>query len=62
MKLIIDIGGTRGRWYIVNKSIISSFETEGFNPFTSDISVLRKILYPTTVYGYGNGFLVCDPP
>ena len=44
MKLIIDIGGTRGRWYIVDKSIISSFETEGFNPFTSDISVLRKIL------------------
>ena len=30
MKLIIDIGGTRGRWYIVDKSIISFFETEGF--------------------------------
>ena len=44
MKLIIDIGGTRGRWYVVDKSIISSFETKGFNPFTSNISVLRKIL------------------
>ena len=44
MKLIIDIGGTRGRWYIIDKSIIFSFETEGFNPFTSNISALRKIL------------------
>ena len=65
MKLIIDIGGTRGRWYIVNKSIISSLETEGFNPFTSDISVLRKILEDLknsfdfssikTIYYYGAG-------
>ena len=65
MKLIIDIGGTRGRWYIVDKSIISFFETEGFNPFTSDISVLRKILGDIknsfdfnsikTIYYYGAG-------
>ena len=65
MKLIIDIGGTRGRWYIVDKSIISFFETEGFNPFTSNISVLRKILGDfknsfdfnsiKTIYYYGAG-------
>lgn len=65
MKLIIDIGGTRGRWYIVDKSIVSSFETEGFNPFTSNISVLRKILGDLknsfdfssikTIYYYGAG-------
>ena len=44
MNLIIDIGGTRGRWYIVDKSIISSYETNGFNPFTSTINVLEHIL------------------
>ena len=65
MKLIIDIGGTRGRWYIIDKSIIFSFETEGFNPFTSNISALRKILEDLknsfdfnsikTIYYYGAG-------
>jgi len=44
MNLIIDIGGSRGRWYVVDKSIVSSHETNGFNPFTSSINVLEKIL------------------
>ena len=44
MNLIIDIGGTKGRWYLVDKSITSSYETNGFNPFTSSISTLEQIL------------------
>jgi|TARA_B110000881_G_scaffold207884_1_gene212485 glucosamine kinase len=44
MNLIIDIGGTRGRWYVVDKSIVSSYESSGFNPFTSNINVLKDIL------------------
>ena len=44
MKLIVDIGGTRGRWFVLDKKNQISFKSDGFNPFTSKIDVLSDIL------------------
>ena len=44
MKLIVDIGGTRGRWFVLDKKNQISFKSDGFNPFTSKIDVLSGIL------------------
>jgi len=46
MEIIADVGGTRGRWVIVDKTIIKSIETSGFNPYSYNISSLDKILEP----------------
>ena len=44
MKIIADVGGSRGRWVIVDKTIVRTIETDGFNPYTYKISSLNKIL------------------
>ena len=44
MKIIADVGGSRGRWVIVDKTIVKTIETDGFNPYTYKISSLNKIL------------------
>ena len=44
MKIIADVGGTRGRWVIVDKKIIKTKETPGFNPYLNSISSLDTIL------------------
>ncbi len=44
MKIIADVGGSRGRWLIVDKKIIKTIETNGFNPYTYKISSFHKIL------------------
>ena len=44
MKLIVDIGGTKGRWFVLDKKNQISFKSDGFNPFTSKIDVLSGIL------------------
>ena len=44
MKIIADVGGTRGRWVLVNKKIIKTVETAGFNPYSYNISSLEKII------------------
>ena len=44
MKLIVDIGGTRGRWFVLDKKNQVFFKSDGFNPFTSKIDVLSGIL------------------
>ena len=44
MKIIADVGGSRGRWVIVDKTIINIIETNGFNPYTHKISSFYKIL------------------
>ena len=44
MKIIADIGGTRGRWVIVDKKIIKTIETDGFNPYSNSLSSLNSIL------------------
>ena len=46
MEIIADVGGTRGRWVIVDKTIIKTIETSGFNPYSYNISSLDKILEP----------------
>tara|TARA_B100000989_G_C19526062_1_gene466934 strand:- start:1581 stop:2399 length:819 start_codon:yes stop_codon:yes gene_type:complete len=44
MKIIADIGGSRGRWQIVDNKIVKTIETNGFNPYTHKISSLHNIL------------------
>ena len=44
MKLIVDIGGTRGRWFVLDKKNQVFFKSDGFNPFTSKKDVLSGIL------------------
>ena len=44
MEIIADVGGTRGRWVIVDKTKIKTIETSGFNPYSYNISSLDKIL------------------
>ena len=44
MKIIADIGGTRGRWVLVDKKIIKTVETTGFNPYSYKVSSLEKII------------------
>ena len=44
MKLIVDIGGTKGRWFVLDKKNQVFFKSDGFNPFTSKIDVLSGIL------------------
>ena len=44
MKIIADVGGTRGRWGIVDKKIIKTIETVGFNPYSNSLSSLNSIL------------------
>ncbi len=44
MKIIADVGGSRGRWVIVDKTIVNIIETNGFNPYTYKISSFHKIL------------------
>ena len=44
MKIIADVGGTRGRWVIVDKKIIKTIETVGFNPYSYSLSSLNSIL------------------
>ena len=43
MKLIVDIGGTKGRWFVLDKKNQISFKSDGFNPFTSKIDVLSPL-------------------
>ena len=38
MKIIADVGGTRGRW------VIKTIETDGFNPYSNSLSSLNSIL------------------
>ena len=42
MKIIADVGGSRGRWVIVDKTIVRTIETDGFNPYTYKISSLNN--------------------
>ena len=44
MKIIADVGGTRGRWVLVDKKIIKTVETAGFNPYSYSLSSLNSIL------------------
>lgn len=44
MKIIADVGGTRGRWVFVDKSSKKIIETRGFNPYIHDINILKKII------------------
>ena len=44
MKIIADVGGTRGRWVFINKSSRKIIETRGFNPYIHEINILNKIL------------------
>ena len=44
MKIIADVGGSRGRWVIVDRIILKTIETNGFNPYTYKISSFHKIL------------------
>ena len=44
MKIIADVGGTRGRWVFINKLSKKIIETRGFNPYIHEIKILNKIL------------------
>ena len=44
MKIIADVGGTRGRWIIADKKILQRVETPGFNPYSYKISSLEDAL------------------
>ena len=44
MKIIVDIGGTKGRWVLVDKKIIKIVETDGYNPYSCKRSSLEKII------------------
>ena len=44
MKIIADVGGTRGRWVLVDKKIIKTVKTAGFNPYSNSLSSLNSIL------------------
>ena len=44
MKIIADVGGTRGRWILVDKTIIKKIETAGYNPYLNNPSLLDNIL------------------
>ena len=44
MKIIADVGGTRGRWIIADKKIVKRIETPGFNPYSYKISSLEDAL------------------
>ena len=45
MKIIADVGGTRGRWILVDKTIIKKIETAGYNPYLNNPSLLDNILF-----------------
>ena len=45
MKIIADVGGTRGRWVLVEKKVIKSVKTAGFNPYTYKSSSLEEIIF-----------------
>ena len=44
MEIIADVGGTRGRWILINKTTIKKIETSGFNPYSHKISSLNHYL------------------
>ena len=44
MEIIADVGGTRGRWILINKTTIKQIETPGFNPYSHKISSLNHHL------------------
>ena len=44
MKIIADVGGTRGRWVLVDKKIIKTVESTGYNPYSYNVSSLEKII------------------
>ena len=44
MKIIADVGGTRGRWVLVDKKIIKTVKTAGFNPYSYKSSSLEDII------------------
>ena len=44
MEIIADVGGTRGRWILINKTTIKKIETSGFNPYSHKISSLNHHL------------------
>ncbi len=44
MKIIADVGGTRGRWVLVDKKIIKTVKTAGYNPYSFKNSSLEKII------------------
>ena len=44
MKIIADVGGTRGRWVLVDKEIIKTVKTAGFNPYSYKSSSLEDII------------------
>ena len=44
MKIIADVGGTRGRWVFVDKLSKKIIETRGFNPYIHEKSILVKII------------------
>ena len=51
MKLIIDCGSTKADWVILNgNNIVSSFNTEGFNPNYSDKNTISSIVLSNTSY------------
>ena len=44
MKIIADVGGTKGRWCIIDKKIIKTIEAPGFNPYSYRLSSLEDAL------------------
>ena len=44
MKIIADVGGTRGHWVLVDKKIIKTVETAGFNPYSYKSSSIEEII------------------
>ena len=44
MKIIADIGATRGRWVLLNGKNTNIIKTEGFNPYVSEINLFDTIL------------------
>ena len=44
MEIIADMGGTRGRWVLVDKSYNKIIETRGFNPYIHEISIFNDII------------------
>ena len=50
MNLIIDIGGTRGRWYVVDKSIVSSYESSNFATVARPIPLFAPVINIRFIY------------
>ena len=44
MEIIADVGGTKGRWVLINKTTKNKIETSGFNPYSHKISSLNHYL------------------